>query len=707
MAEGATHHEGPPAPGVSPRPAAEESYGAAWWVGWYSLLALVFATPLAINNFTFLPGVAAVSFSGPFVVKLFVLGVLSSISLAAWAIDAAVSSRPVRYSAVGWVLLGFVTWAGLSTVLSVHPPTALLGQPGRYEGFAAFVTYAVVFHLTLQYADRLPRVRSLARALVWSSAIVALYGVVQWLGLDPIEWNRSGFEIERAFSTYGNPDFLGGFLMFGLPLSLGLALTEERTAARLALWGAFGTLGLSLMVTFTRGAWIGGVVGVALVAVIAWRNGVRPRGADWGVLAAAAVAIVAVVVRSLSSESPVLNVASRLSSLFEFSAGSGLTRTQIMGAALDSIGASPLVGHGPDTFRLLFPLYRPIGYVADAGYLSVADNAHSYPLHLAAGVGVVGALLLYAAFAWAAVRSAPAVFTGGASGSAGRVVLGSFWAAAAAYLVQMLFGLSTPGSTFALWMAVAVVVGPTARSFVLPAAVARITAVALTCAALAGVALQFVQLTADRHYQLSSSVDINVRLQEAQAAARLNPLSYRYRGEVGLVRAQQYLIAAEQTAAAQAQGIDSSGALQLEREAFALAQTELLDLIEFAPQLPENYVFLATVYNEAAKRVDPALSQKAIEVAERGIAVDPYGPLLRIELAKALAATGQSARAIEVLESAIALDPAFSGPVVALADLYVRLGRSSEAIALLEDAQRRMPADAAIAGALQRAQGVR
>ena len=44
----------------------------------------------------------------------------------------------------------------------IHPPTALLGQPGRHEGLLAFVNYAVIYHLVLQYADRSSRVRTLA-----------------------------------------------------------------------------------------------------------------------------------------------------------------------------------------------------------------------------------------------------------------------------------------------------------------------------------------------------------------------------------------------------------------------------------------------------------------------------------------------------------------------------------------------------------------
>ncbi len=69
-----------------------------------------------------------------------------------------------------------------------------------------------------------------------------------------------------------------------------------------------------------------------------------------------------------------------------------------------------MLGWGADTFRLVFPKFKPLEYVRDAGGNSVADNAHNYPLQLASGVGIPGMLLLYGVFVWAGVRSFRTVF---------------------------------------------------------------------------------------------------------------------------------------------------------------------------------------------------------------------------------------------------------------------------------------------------------
>ena len=91
----------------------------------------------------------------------------------------------------------------------------------------------------LQYADRPARVLTLARALFWSSVVVAGYGVLQYVGWDPVRWGVSSFEANRAFSTFGNPDLLGGFLVFSVPVALALALAERRTWHRLVYWAGF------------------------------------------------------------------------------------------------------------------------------------------------------------------------------------------------------------------------------------------------------------------------------------------------------------------------------------------------------------------------------------------------------------------------------------------------------------------------------------
>ena len=105
-----------------------------------------------------------------------------------------------------------------------------------------------------------------------------------------------------------------------------------------------------------------------------------------------------------------MNVGKRVASIFQFGGGSGQTRTEIWQAAVAAIKERPITGWGADTFSLVFPKFKPVAYVEHAGYNGRADNAHDYPLQLAAGLGIPGMAMLYGIFLWAAVRSWRTVF---------------------------------------------------------------------------------------------------------------------------------------------------------------------------------------------------------------------------------------------------------------------------------------------------------
>ena len=69
--------------------------------------------------------------------------------------------------------------------------------------------------------------RGVARSAVYAASFAAAYGVVQYAGLDPLNWVNMGFNTRMAFATLGNPDLLGGYLALMLPIALGVALSER------------------------------------------------------------------------------------------------------------------------------------------------------------------------------------------------------------------------------------------------------------------------------------------------------------------------------------------------------------------------------------------------------------------------------------------------------------------------------------------------
>jgi O-antigen ligase len=672
----------------STSPAPRDEMSAAQRVAWISLHVLVFAVPVAIGNWTWLPGLTLpFSFDQFDIVKVVVQRGVTLVAFAAWAYHILVNGGSVRRTKVDYLILAVLGWIALSTVFSVHVPTAVFGKYRRFEGLISFVNYAFIYFLAVQFLDRLSRIRSLARTLFFSSVVVSLYGVAQYVGIDPLTWGRLPFEANRAFSTYGNPNLLGGFLVMVLPVALALALSEKDQRWRIAYWVGFLLATLCWIVAFTRGAWIAGAVALLILGVAAWRMRTRLTAVDWSFAAGIAALSAVVVVRSLAVQNDVMNVWNRLSSILEFGQGSALTRFQIWDAAWRATLERPVFGFGPDTFRLIFPGFKPVEYVAAAGHASVADNVHNYPLQLMAAVGIPGMLLLYGLFITVGVLSFRTAFVRpeGESGN-GRLVLSAFWAAGAGYLVHLMFGISVPGSSFLLWVIMAALMSPNARTVEVAAPEwGKIAAVTLIgVAALLSIG-NLAYLRADYHYlRTRLGQEYAQRLADAETAVRLNPYNDMYRSGVGTAHSDAMSGLLRQAYAEEQAGQDSSQSVAGAQVAFERAVDSLEDTIWFVPLEYDNYLFIANVYNLAGEAFDPRYYQDAIEWSRKGVEVSEFGPGIRYQLAVALQGSGDLQGAEEELLFAIEMDPRYVEPRILLADIYLREGEVDAALEQFE-----------------------
>ena len=657
-------------------------------VAWACLHVLVFAVPLAISNWTWLPGVhLPFTFDQFDIVKVYLQRGITLVAFGAWAWHVLVNGGKVRRTKVDYLILVVLGWFALSSIFSIHPPTALFGKYRRFEGLLSFITYAMMFFLAVQFLDRLSRIRSLARTLFVSGTLVSVYGAMQYIGVDPLVWGRLPFEENRSFSTYGNPDLLGGFIIFPLVISLALALSERDYRWRIAYWAGFLVTVVCWITAFTRGAWIGGAVGLAIIIFAAWRARTKLTRIDWAFTGTIGAVATFVIVRSLGSDVPVMNVGRRLASIVEFDRGSALTRFQIWDAAWRATLDRPIFGFGPDTFRLVFPGYKPLEYTQTAGYISVADNVHNYFLQLTAAVGIPGMLLLYGLFITVAALSARNAFVRPeAEQDSSRLVLSAFWAAAAGYVVHLTFGLSVTGSTFLLWIAMAALMAPLARSVDVRAPswglYAAAGVLALVLVALIG---NTVYIAADNAYlraRLGGSYE--QRVTNAETAVRRNPFNDMYRAEVGLAHADGFTQLISQARSVQAQGGDFGPALAEAEARFLRAEETFLQTIEFVDHEYDNYVFLANLYNNAAEALSPEYNQKALATARQGIEVSEFGPAIRVQYALALRRGGNLEEAERQMRLAVEMDRRYVDAHLLLASILEERGEYADALEYYE-----------------------
>ncbi len=236
----------------------------------------------------------------------------------------------------------------------------------------------------------------------------AAYGLAQSLGLDPLRaWAApSGFG-SRSFSSLGNPDFWGGQLALLLPLSLmfwlmpGAAPRPGGERGLAAAWPPAGLLFLlllSLLLSQTRGAWLGFLASTALAAWW-WRGRISWR--RLGGLAAAGALGMAL----LSFPNPLnpgrVDLARRLASSFSPDQGAARGRFFMARAAFNLALEHPLAGVGGGLFTgaYLREQGRMLAQPGNAGQpYRFTHDAHDDWLQTAAECGLPGLLLFAAAY---------------------------------------------------------------------------------------------------------------------------------------------------------------------------------------------------------------------------------------------------------------------------------------------------------------------
>ena len=672
----------------------------AWWL----ILALVALVPLVMGNGPL--GWMGLDFADGFDgVKIFVLRVGVMAILAAWIWDVLRNGGEIRYHSA-YILLGiFLLWVLITTLTSISPATAFLGKYRRYDGAWSYLLYALLLFLTMQYATSRLRIRQLAQALSVSSFFVAAYGLLQAIpspfavtnpatgavaNWDPLTWPPLPFEPLRSFSTFGNPNLLAGFLAFSIFVNLGLLLSEENKKWRRWYWLVLLVNSAVAITAFSRSLWVALLAVGIIFAFFLWHQKIKPLKEDY-LFAGGLVAIVgAFIAYSLTRADAVMNMWIRIQTIFDFDQGSGLTRTQIWEAAFAAIAQRPIFGYGLDTFRLIFRHFAPAEYAQAAGFRSVADNAHNFPLQLATGIGIVGALMFFALLFWLAYLALRTCLNRGEGAGAeledlqgnklgSRVLYISIFCACVAYFVHLFFGLSLPSTTFLLWILMGVLLVPHAKvlrvkksSWALP------IALSFSVVLLVPVIFSFRLIAADviyfrpagvvaRGVHASTMSDLRIAKDEAARVVRLNPFYERYYVDY-FVLSTAYALNHKMNGSAEA-----AAALE---EAHAKAD----HLIEMSPWEYDSYLAVATFYLNLGRILEGEQSrvytEKAADFMRDKIERTPTGLALRVRYAEALLDLGDREEAIDQLEFVVAHDTNYVQAIDMLRELRTELEES-------------------------------
>jgi O-antigen ligase len=293
------------------------------------------------------------------------LGLTLLAALVRWAVFR------VRPPATGMerVTLLFVGWALLMIPLSTDAAQSLVFSKRFFLLSGLWLGAAVV-------AQHPARRRALLTALVAGAAGISLFGIVVALR------TRGGLFDDRL-DQVNNAMTSGAVLMLTVLLGAGVLLTRGLSArARRLLAAGLAPVALALLMTMTRSAVLGLLVGGAVMLLLA-----RPR---LFAVYAGTTAVVLVVLFVFGSRFLPARLATRVDPAFYVSGFNTTTRVDMWRVGWRMVAAHPVTGVGDRDLTDLNARYKGDIDVVPFGHL------HSNPLHLAVIWGVPGFVLAMA-----------------------------------------------------------------------------------------------------------------------------------------------------------------------------------------------------------------------------------------------------------------------------------------------------------------------
>jgi len=277
-----------------------------------------------------------------------------------------------------WVFLGLAAVLHLG-VFPARVPAAVIAEIARYGALLIAAAFAYDLLREGPWRDRI------VNALVASTVVVALLGLLQYAGLVPFLFPRIEAYGQRVYSVFGNQDLYGGYLAIGMPLLVRRFLTRGRLHGVTLL--GIAVLLAGLLISGSRAAWLATAVGV-LVAMP------RERVSRTGLVMLASACLGIVVLTVLVAPDA---TAHRLVRTFGPEDAGGRLRLWFWDGTLRMVGDAPVAGKGLGNYAYWSPQYLGDALHAPGGHAHAHNDvhtihAHSDPLEVLAETGMLGAL---------------------------------------------------------------------------------------------------------------------------------------------------------------------------------------------------------------------------------------------------------------------------------------------------------------------------
>lgn len=346
-------------------------------VNWL-LVFFLFALPLAFFPFTYL------AFELPKVFLLYIFTVSASFLLLHSGY------RPGNFRKIYILFLIFLAWIIITTVLGLSFGQSFLGSYFRWQGTITWLCYFVLFFISAKLLEDHNLKKYACLAILISSTVTASLAIIQfifhWFGGNTTQLLYSG----RVISTFGQPNFLGAYLVMSLPF-IWYLLKQAKPSLKALIGFALFIILIGIFSTLSRSAYLGLVFLVLIWGIFHYR------------LLLAGIILSVVFLTLLANFFPNLVYSEwhrfKVDTFFASSKepptyNSNWTaenRFIIAQKTINLISQNPIYGYGLENFSLAFP---SVITTKDLGLKDiVVDSSHNLFLDLVVQLGLVGLIL--------------------------------------------------------------------------------------------------------------------------------------------------------------------------------------------------------------------------------------------------------------------------------------------------------------------------
>lgn len=246
-------------------------------------------------------------------------------------------------------------------------------QMKSFSIWAIYFVFMMMYFVIINSVNSKKLLKNIFTVFTLSGFLVCLYGLAQYVfGWDTTQaWMDEDMFSDikmRIYSTLGNPNVLGEYILLVLPVSIGLMWINKKAPAKVMYAGISAVMFGALILTFSRGCWVGILIAAAIFVTFA-------AGKLWG------LGLIALPVLPMVLPKSIIN---RFASIGDMKDSSTSYRVYIWMGTIAMVKDFWIsgIGMGQEAFTQVYPFYSYNGIVA--------PHSHNLFLQILVESGVIG-----------------------------------------------------------------------------------------------------------------------------------------------------------------------------------------------------------------------------------------------------------------------------------------------------------------------------